>query len=127
MKSKKTQSEKVLEYQSTNERLRKDKTQLEDEQNELKKKIEMMEQLSKSAAMVLNRNEFEDMEGNNNNLGGELGELRDFEDMENAGAGLNDFHDGSMYEDGINSNIQSRKQSMRSNNNRRATFMVDLN
>ena len=75
LKSKKTLSEKTLEYQSTNERLRRDKSQLEDEKNELKNKIEMMEQLSKSAAMVLNQNDFEDMDGNNNNLGGGLGEL----------------------------------------------------
>ncbi len=42
-KSKKNQSEKVLEYQSTNERLRKDKQSLEDNINDLNKKIEMME------------------------------------------------------------------------------------
>ena len=75
LKSKKTLSEKALEYQSTNERLRRDKSVLEDEKNELKNKIEMMDQLSKSAAMVLNKNDFEDMDGNNNNLGGGLGEL----------------------------------------------------
>ena len=75
LKSKKTLSEKALEYQSTNERLRRDKSLLEDEKNELKNKIEMMDQLSKSAAMVLNKNDFEDMDGNNNNLGGGLGEL----------------------------------------------------
>ena len=43
LKSKKTQSEKVLEYQSTNERLRKDKVSMEENINELKKKIEMMD------------------------------------------------------------------------------------
>ena len=44
-KSKKNTSEKILEYQSINERLRKDKTSLDDKVAELNRKIQMMEMI----------------------------------------------------------------------------------
>lgn len=95
---------------------------MEVEVNDLKKKIEMMEQLSKSAAMVLQRGaEFDDLEGVNS--GQDMGELKDFEDMDNAGGG-GEYAEGN-YDPIDGSNNNSRKHSMR--DNRRATFMVDLN
>jgi hypothetical protein len=42
-KQKKNHSEKILEYQSTNERLRKDKQTMEDNILDLKKQLEMQE------------------------------------------------------------------------------------
>lgn len=44
-KQKKNSAEKIMEYQSTNERLRKDKQTMDATIDELKKKIEMMEML----------------------------------------------------------------------------------
>ena len=44
-KQKKNSAEKIMEYQSTNERLRKDKQTMDATIDELNKKIEMMEML----------------------------------------------------------------------------------
>lgn len=49
-KKEKNANEKMLEYQSTNERLRKDKVQLEEGMVELEKKMELQEMLQKSAS-----------------------------------------------------------------------------
>ena len=106
-KSKKNTSEKILEYQSMNERLRKDKQSMEESVNELNKKIEMMDQLAKSAAMVMGKNDFDELD--NHNEGGLGGELNDLEDMDNFSGG------------DPNSQNVSRQNSM-IRDNRRATF-----
>ena len=108
-----------MEYQSINERLRKDKTTLDENVAELNKKIEMMEMLQKSAAMVMGRNDFDDDNngGNSMNTGGGLGgELRDFEDMDGS------FNAG----DNNNSNNQINMSDIR--DSRRGTLNIaDLN
>ena len=112
LKSKKNQSEKILEYQSTNERLRKDKQQMEDSITELNKKIETMEQLAKSAALMMGKGEFDEVDNNIGSSGGLGGELRELEEM-----------DGSFAAD-VNNQSMNRSSSIK---DRRATFCVDLN
>lgn len=94
-----------------NERLRKDKQLLEDQTCELNKKIEMMDMLSKSAAIVLGKNDFDEMD-NTNVTGGLGGELKDFEDMDNS------FNAGDS-----NSNLNRSDLK----DSRRGTFQMDLN
>lgn len=75
---------------------------------ELNKKIEMQEQLTKSAAMVMGKADLAEQEQNENNemngLGGELNELAEMDESfnGNGGAGIG----------GIGSEMQSRNGSM---------------
>ncbi|CDW88805.1 UNKNOWN [Stylonychia lemnae] len=111
-KVKKNSTEKIMEYQAINERLRKDKQILEDAKNELNKKMEMMEMLQKSAAMVMGKNDFEDENIGGGGLGGDL---KDFEDMDNS------FNGGEL--NNSNNNLSRSDQ----RDSRRGTFQMDLN
>lgn len=84
---------------------------MESEVAELKKKIEMMEMLAKSADVVMNRGVFEDNDNQAVTGGGLGGELNDFEDMDGS---FNAGDNGTF-------NQSSQQES------RRGTFMMDLN
>jgi len=113
-KVKKNSTEKIMEYQAINERLRKDKQALEDSKLELNKKIEMMEMLQKSAAMVMGKNDFEDENIGGGNLGGDL---KDFEDMDNS------FNGGL----GAEMNNSNNNSNLVRSDSRKGTFQMDLN
>lgn len=119
-RQKKNASEKMLEYQSTNERLRKDKDALEQSLLELRKRLEMAEMLQKSAAMVMDAAEEDENSQGEANLQNDLGELEDMDTSFNGGSlsGLREIRRGTIQ---VNLN-----QSMNSDNQEFHQKLFDL-